>query len=80
MKLTLNVWRQENLAAEGRFERYEVADIDPDASFLEMLDVLNDRLVSRGRAARSRSTTTAARASAAPARWSSTARPTARAR
>ena len=48
MKLALNVWRQENLVAKGRFERYEVDDIDPDASFLEMLDVLNDQLVSEG--------------------------------
>ena len=49
MKLTLNIWRQENAEAEGRFERYEVDDIDPDASFLEMLDVLNDRLVVEGK-------------------------------
>ena len=49
MRLTLNVWRQENAEAEGRFERYEVEDIDPDASFPEMLDVLNDRLVTEGK-------------------------------
>ena len=51
MRITLNVWRQADLAAEGGFERYEVAEIDPDASFLEMLDVLNDRLVSEGKRA-----------------------------
>ncbi len=48
MRLRLRVWRQAEAGAEGRFERYEVAEIDPDASFLEMLDVLNDRLVSEG--------------------------------
>ena len=48
MRLTLNVWRQESAEADGRFERHEIADIDADASFLEMLDVLNDRLVSEG--------------------------------
>ncbi len=51
MRVTLNVWRQANLVAEGAFERYEIADIDPEASFLEMLDVLNDRLVSEGKRA-----------------------------
>jgi len=45
VRLTLNIWRQENADAEGRFERHEVDDVDPDASFPEMLDVLNDRLV-----------------------------------
>ena len=49
MKLALNVWRQESPEAEGRFERYEVEDIDPDASFPEMLDVLNDKLVTEGK-------------------------------
>ena len=51
MRIALNVWRQANLVAEGGFERYEVAEIDPEASFLEMLDVLNDRLVSEGQRA-----------------------------
>jgi succinate dehydrogenase / fumarate reductase iron-sulfur subunit len=49
VRLTLNIWRQENAEAEGRFERYEIDDIDPDASFPEMLDVLNDRLVVEGK-------------------------------
>jgi succinate dehydrogenase / fumarate reductase iron-sulfur subunit len=42
------VWRQNDGSSEGRFERYEVSDIDGDASFLEMLDVLNERLLSAG--------------------------------
>jgi succinate dehydrogenase / fumarate reductase iron-sulfur subunit len=44
----LRVWRQPNPEAEGNWERYEVTDIDSEASFLEMLDVLNDRLLSEG--------------------------------
>jgi succinate dehydrogenase / fumarate reductase, iron-sulfur subunit len=44
----LRVWRQPNPEAEGDWERYEVTDIDSEASFLEMLDVLNDRLLSEG--------------------------------
>ena len=53
-------------ARRARSSRYQVDDVDPDMSFLEMLDVLNERLIGRARS-RSRSTTTAARASAAPA-------------
>ena len=48
MKITLNVWRQPDHESPGGFERYEVDEIDGDASFLEMLDVLNDRLVTEG--------------------------------
>ena len=48
MRFTLEVWRQEDTGTPGRFERHEVAEIDPDASFLEMLDILNDRLISDG--------------------------------
>jgi succinate dehydrogenase / fumarate reductase, iron-sulfur subunit len=48
VNFALQVWRQDDAAAEGRFERYEVEGIDPDASFLEMLDVLNDRLTTEG--------------------------------
>ena len=48
MKLILHVWRQKNRTSAGAFERYEVADISPDMSFLEMLDVLNERLAQQG--------------------------------
>jgi succinate dehydrogenase / fumarate reductase iron-sulfur subunit len=48
VRFTLRIWRQAAADAEGRFERHEVEGIDPDASFLEMLDVLNDRLISDG--------------------------------
>ena len=48
MNLTLEVWRQENSTTPGGFVTYTVRDISPDASFLEMLDVLNDDLVRKG--------------------------------
>jgi len=48
MKLVLNVWRQSAPDAPGSFVRYEPSSLDPDMSFLEMLDVLNEELVERG--------------------------------
>ena len=48
MKITLDVWRQEGPAKPGRLVRYEVPEISPDMSFLEMLDVLNERLTEKG--------------------------------
>ncbi len=48
MNLTLRVWRQPGPDAAGRLVEYDVRDISPDASFLEMLDVVNERLVERG--------------------------------
>jgi succinate dehydrogenase / fumarate reductase iron-sulfur subunit len=45
MNLTLHVWRQSGPQAPGAFERYEVRDVSKHASFLEMLDVLNEQLV-----------------------------------
>lgn len=48
MNLTLHVWRQASQSAPGRLERHEAADISPDLSFLEMLDVVNERLVKAG--------------------------------
>jgi len=50
MRLSLHVWRQPGPTAEGRFVRYEVKDVSPDMSFLEVLDVLNEDLVHRGEA------------------------------
>ncbi|MEX2255135.1 MAG: succinate dehydrogenase/fumarate reductase iron-sulfur subunit [Acidimicrobiia bacterium] len=49
MKVTLKVWRQESSSAEGGFETYDVDDVSADMSFLELFDVLNDRLVEQGR-------------------------------
>ncbi len=48
MKLTLQVWRQKNRNTEGRFETYQLGDVSPDMSFLEMVDVLNTQLIERG--------------------------------
>ena len=48
MKITLHVWRQKNAADAGKLVRYEIPDVNPHMSFLEMLDVLNDRLLAKG--------------------------------
>ena len=48
MKIKLKVWRQKNRESEGRFEEYEANDLNPNMSFLEMLDVVNDRLEEKG--------------------------------
>ena len=48
MNLTLKVWRQQNAQTKGKLETYQVADISPDMSFLEMLDVLNQQLIVKG--------------------------------
>jgi succinate dehydrogenase / fumarate reductase iron-sulfur subunit len=48
VRIVLDIWRQRNAADAGRFARYEVPDVNPHMSFLEMLDVLNRRLVEKG--------------------------------
>jgi succinate dehydrogenase / fumarate reductase iron-sulfur subunit len=48
MNLTLFVWRQPSASASGRFERYVATAVSPDMSFLEMLDVVNERLIEGG--------------------------------
>ena len=45
MTLKLMVWRQESSDTQGRFETYQVSDIDGDMSFLEMIDILNEQLI-----------------------------------
>lgn len=45
-KLTLKIWRQKDAKSKGRFETYTINDISTDTSFLEMLDILNEKLVS----------------------------------
>lgn len=45
MNLTLKIWRQKNQNDKGGFESYQVSDVSPDMSFLEMIDVLNEDLV-----------------------------------
>lgn len=49
MNLTLKVWKQKNSSSKGRFETYEAKDISPDMSFLEMFDVVNERLINEGK-------------------------------
>jgi succinate dehydrogenase / fumarate reductase iron-sulfur subunit len=49
MNLTLKVCRQKNSNDRGRFETYPVQGISPDMSFLEMFDVLNERLINEGK-------------------------------
>ncbi|MDQ6699936.1 MAG: succinate dehydrogenase/fumarate reductase iron-sulfur subunit [Acidobacteriota bacterium] len=48
MNLTLNVWRQKNANDKGRMVRYDAKDVNPDMSFLEMLDVVNEELTLKG--------------------------------
>ena len=49
INLTLKVWRQKNSSATGNFERLEAKDISPDMSFLEMLDIINEKLTLEGK-------------------------------
>jgi succinate dehydrogenase / fumarate reductase iron-sulfur subunit len=48
MNLTLRIWRQKDPSVKGKMVTYKVSDISPDMSFLEMLDVLNERLILDG--------------------------------
>ena len=48
MKLTLQIWRQKNAKAEGKIVEYPIDGIEEDMSFLEMLDVLNEKLIIKG--------------------------------
>jgi succinate dehydrogenase / fumarate reductase, iron-sulfur subunit len=49
INLTLKVWRQEGPTAGGSFETYDTPGISTDASFLEMLDIVNERLNDQGK-------------------------------
>jgi succinate dehydrogenase / fumarate reductase iron-sulfur subunit len=48
MNLTLHIWRQKNTRTPGKMVTYKADDISPDMSFLEMLDVVNERLIAQG--------------------------------
>ena len=48
MNITLHVWRQKDGRSEGRFVTYDAKEVSPDMSFLEMLDVVNERLILKG--------------------------------
>jgi len=45
MNLTLRIWRQRDRTKKGKMVTYQVTDVSPDMSFLEMLDVLNEKLI-----------------------------------
>lgn len=48
INLTLKVWRQKGPKGSGEFKNYEAKNISTDASFLEMLDAVNEELISKG--------------------------------
>ncbi|HSH37194.1 MAG TPA: 2Fe-2S iron-sulfur cluster-binding protein, partial [Chthoniobacterales bacterium] len=48
MNFHLRVWRQDRSDREGKLVDYEARDISPDTSFLELLDIVNERLVEKG--------------------------------
>lgn len=48
MFLKLKIWRQKDMISRGQIVDYEIDDVDPDMSFLEMLDVLNEKLINNG--------------------------------
>lgn len=49
MNLTLKIWRQKNEKTAGKLETYQVKGISPDMSFLEMIDVLNEQLITENK-------------------------------
>lgn len=51
MKITLKIWRQKNSQSKGKFVTHIVDGVNPHMSFLEMLDVLNEKIVSEGQEA-----------------------------
>lgn len=48
MKITLNVWRQKSPSDQGRMVKYSLDNVSEHMSFLEMLDVLNEQLITKG--------------------------------
>jgi succinate dehydrogenase iron-sulfur subunit len=66
MRIQLKIWRQPNQVKQGRLVDYDLPKVDPDMSFLEMLDMLNDQLSGREKD-RWSSITTVARAFVASA-------------
>jgi len=48
MRLTLHVWRQKSASDPGRMIQYEAREVNPDMSFLELLDVVNEELTLKG--------------------------------
>ncbi|CAI9684313.1 succinate dehydrogenase/fumarate reductase iron-sulfur subunit [Elizabethkingia anophelis] len=49
MQLYLKIWRQKDRNAEGKLEEYKLDQLNPHMSFLEMLDILNEKLILEGK-------------------------------
>jgi len=49
LNITLKVWRQKGRKVKGNFETYQLEDISEDTSFLELLDILNEKLINEGK-------------------------------
>lgn len=49
MDIKLKIWRQKSAQAKGKFESFELKDVSPEMSFLEMLDYLNSQLIAEGK-------------------------------
>jgi succinate dehydrogenase / fumarate reductase iron-sulfur subunit len=49
--INLKIWRQDGPDSQGRFETHQIPEISDEASFLEMLDILNERLIEEGKEA-----------------------------
>ena len=49
MDLTLKVWRQKNSNSKGKMETYPISDVSKDSSFLEMMDMLNNDIIEKGK-------------------------------
>lgn len=47
ISITLKIWRQKNASTEGRFVEYKMDDVSTSSSFLEMLDLLNEKLIAQ---------------------------------
>lgn len=48
MKISLKIWRQKSCKDKGQFVNYTLDDVNPDMSFLEMIDLLNENLIKKG--------------------------------
>ncbi|MFY7861296.1 MAG: 2Fe-2S iron-sulfur cluster-binding protein, partial [Chitinophagales bacterium] len=48
MKLKLKIWRQSNSKSNGSMVDYDLDGVEPDMSFLEMMDILNENLINKG--------------------------------
>jgi len=49
MEFDLKIWRQKSAREKGQFQTYHISGIEPDTSFLEMLDILNEKLILEGK-------------------------------